>query len=198
MVYGYTQFQFFPHVTIFPPAISLAFLTSRTPCLIETFLCFFLSMDTDLDYGQPWRRSFGETVAYTDWQRDNYYYAVQKLVGNRSKIGLEFDHINLVNYGKMKNALPKAEMTDVGDATMRMRMVKSAEEIALIKNGARIADIGGYTCHAAIAENVPEHEIAMKSTQTMIREIAATYPDVEVRDSKLFMIDCFFYTYLLV
>ena len=153
-------------------------------------LCFVFSIVLDIDYGQPWRRSLGDAVTFTDWQRDSYYYAVQKLVGNRSKIGLEFDHINLVNYGKMKNALPKAEMTDVGDATMRMRMVKSAEEIALIKNGARIADIGGYTCHAAIAENVPEHEIAMESTQAMIREIAATYPDAELMDSKLFMINC--------
>lgn len=142
----------------------------------------------DIDYGQPWRRSFGDAVTYTDWQRDSYLHAVEKLVGNRSKIGLEFDHISLVNYGKVKNALPKTEMVDVGNATMQMRMMKSAEEIALIKNGARIADIGGHACHSAIAENVPEYEVAMVSTQTMIREIAATYPHVELMDSMAFLV----------
>ena len=124
-------------------------------------------------------------MTYTDWQRDSYYSAVEKLVGNRRKVGLEFDHINLVNFGKMKNALPKAEMVDVGDLTMKMRMIKSAEEIELIKNGARIADIGGYACRAAVAENVPEYEIAMMSTQAMIREIAATYPHADLMDSKI-------------
>jgi len=137
----------------------------------------------NIDFGQPWRRAFGDAVTYTDWQRDSYYSAIQKLVGNRCKVGLEFDHINLVNYGKMKTALPKAEMVDVGDVTMKMRMIKSAEEIELIKNGARIADIGGYACRAAIAENVPEYEIAITSTQAMIREIAATYPHVDLMDT---------------
>ena len=84
----------------------------------------------------------------------------------------------------MKNALPKAEMVDVGNATMRMRMIKSAEEIDLIKNAARIADIGGFACRAAIAEDVPEYEVAMASTQVMIREIAATYPHADLMDSK--------------
>ena len=87
----------------------------------------------------------------------------------------------------MKNALPKADLMDIGDATMKMRMVKSPEEIELIKNGSRIADIGGYACRAAIAEGVPEYEIAMTSTRAMIREIAATYPHVDLMDSKAFL-----------
>ncbi len=111
---------------------------------------------------------------------------MQKLVGNRSRIGLEFDHINLDNFAKMKNALPKAEMSDVGHATMRMRMVKSAEEIALIRQGARIADIGGFTAREAIKENVPEHEVALEVTRAMVREIANTYPGADIMDSEYF------------
>eukprot|EP00794_Sanderia_malayensis_P016582 gene16582-18268_t len=138
----------------------------------------------NIDYGQPWRRSFGEAVTYTDWQRDNFYHAVQKLVGARSRVGLEFDTINLDAYAKMKNVLPsKADLVDVANATMKMRMVKSAEEIALIKNGARIADIGGFTVRDAIGENVPEYEVALASTRAMIREITSTYPHAEVMDT---------------
>lgn len=66
---------------------------------------------------------------------------------------------------------------------MGNRMIKSAEEIELIKNGARIADIGGYARREAIKENVPEYEVAIASTDAMIREIAATYPHVELRDT---------------
>ena len=64
-----------------------------------------------------------------------------------------------------------------------MRMIKSAEEIAVIRNGARIADIGGAACVEAIGEGVPEHEVALHSTRAMVREIAATYPQVELMDT---------------
>ena len=43
---------------------------------------------------------------------------------------------------------------DIGQDTMRMRMIKSEEEIELIRNGARIADIGGAACVEAIGENL--------------------------------------------
>ena len=70
---------------------------------------------------------------------------------------------------------------------MKMRMLKSQEEIELIKNGARIADLGGKAVVKAIKDGVGEHEVALASTNAMVREIAATYPHSEIRDSKLVM-----------
>lgn len=64
-------------------------------------------------------------------------------------------------------------------------MLKSPEEIELIKQGARIADLGGEAAVKAIKEGVGEHEIALASTDAMVREIADTYPHSEIRDSKL-------------
>ena len=75
---------------------------------------------------------------------------------------------------------------DVGQPTMKMRMLKSAEEIELIRKGARIADLGGEAVVKAIKVGAAEHEIALVSTDVMVREIAATYPHSEIRDSKLF------------
>ena len=66
---------------------------------------------------------------------------------------------------------------------MRLRMVKSAEEIALIRHGARIADIGGAACVEAIADGVPEYEVALHATQAMVREIATTFPHGELMDT---------------
>ena len=66
---------------------------------------------------------------------------------------------------------------------MRQRMVKSPEEIAVIRNGARIADLGGEAVVAAIAEGVPEYEVALAGTQAMVREIAKTYPHSELMDT---------------
>jgi creatinase len=72
---------------------------------------------------------------------------------------------------------------DISQTVMRQRMIKSAEEIALIRQGARIGDLGGAAVVAAISEGVPEYEVALAGTQAMVREIARSYPDAELRDT---------------
>ena len=66
-----------------------------------------------------------------------------------------------------------------------MRMIKSTEEIELIKNAAQIADIGGQAVVDTLQEGVPEHEVALASTQTMVREIAKRYPHTDIMDSRI-------------
>jgi creatinase len=141
------------------------------------------SVSANIDGGQPWRRTFGDNLVYTDWQRDNYVRAVKQLVGARRRVGIEFDHLNLDMRAKFGDAMPDAMFVDIAKATMAQRMVKSAEEIEVIRNGARIADIGGAACREAIGEGVPEYEVALHSTQAMVREIARTYPHVELMDT---------------
>ena len=109
---------------------------------------------------------------------------VQQEVGDAKHVGLEFDHVHLDSHKKFSDALPKATFFDIGQPTMHMRMIKSPEEIELIKQGARIADIGGSAVVKALKENVPEHEVALASTEAMVREIADTYPHHEIMNSK--------------
>lgn len=141
------------------------------------------SVSAGIDYGQPWRRTFGENIVYTDWKRDNYYHAVQQQVGNAKTVGLEFDWVHLDSHRKFSDALPYAKFVDVSQPTMKMRMIKSPEEIELIKQGARIADLGGEAVVKAIKEGAAEHEIALASTNAMVKEIADTYPHSEIRDT---------------
>ena len=141
------------------------------------------TISANIDGGQPWRRSFGDNIVYTDWQRDNYFHAVKSLLKGYRRIGVEFDHLSVENMQKLRDALPDAEFIDISKACMRMRMIKSDEEIALIRHGARIADIGGAACRDAIAVGVPEYEVALASTQAMVREIARSFPHAELMDT---------------
>ena len=141
------------------------------------------TISANIDGGQPWRRTFGDSVAYTDWHRDNYFVAVKRLIPDGSRIGIEFDHITVENLRKLQGALPAAELIDVSKPTMRMRMVKSDEEIAWIRESARIADIGGAAGLEAIAVGVPEYEVALHATQAMVREIGSSQPHVELMDT---------------
>jgi len=141
------------------------------------------SITANIDGGQPWRRGFGENVIFTDWEKDNYFKVVQQEVMNSGRVGIEYDHINLVNLKKLQDALSEAELVDISKMTMRQRMVKSAEEIELIRNGAQVADIGGAACVEAIGEGVPEYEVALHSTQAMVREISRRYPESDIMDT---------------
>ncbi len=141
------------------------------------------SITANIDGGQPWRRGFGDNIIFTDWERDNYFRAIQHEIANSGRVGIEYDHINLENLKKLQDALPDAELVDISKMTMRQRMVKSAEEIELIRNGAKVGDIGGAACVEAIGEGVPEHEVALHSTRTMVREIAIRYPESDIMDT---------------
>ncbi|EID74109.1 MULTISPECIES: M24 family metallopeptidase [Rhodococcus] len=145
------------------------------------------TVSANIDAGMPWRRSFGENVVYTDWRRDNFEYAVQQVVAkqgiSRGSLGVEDDHLTPDVRARIAAVLPGMTFTDVAKATMRQRMIKSPEEIELIKHGARIGDLGGEAIRAAITEGVPEFEVAIAGSNAMIREIAATFPHAELRDT---------------
>lgn len=144
----------------------------------------FTTVTANIDAGQPYRRNLlGENVVYTDWHKDNFFYAVKQLIKDGGKVGIEYDHMPLQNLEKMKAILPEASFVDIGVPTMEMRLIKSPEEIALIKQGARVADVGGAAIRDAIAVGVPEYEIALAGVQAMVREIAGTYPHGELMDT---------------
>ncbi len=141
------------------------------------------SISANIDYGQPGRRTYGENIVYTDWQRDNYFRAVAQVLPGVKRLGIEFDHMTLQVGDKLERALPGVELVDVSAGCMRQRMIKSPEEISVIRNGARTADIGGEAIVGSIHEGVPEYEVALAGTQAMVREIAKTYPHSELMDT---------------
>ena len=141
------------------------------------------SISAGIDGGQPARRTFGGNVTYTDWQKDNYFHAIRTLTGGVKRLGIEFDHINIDTLNLLKSEFPGMEFVDIGAPSMRLRMIKSAEEIAHITQMTRIADIGGAACVEATKVGTPEHEVALHSTATMVREIAKTWPHGELLDT---------------
>lgn len=144
------------------------------------------TVSANIDAGMPWRRTFGENVVYTDWQRDNHLYAVQQVLAKQGitggRLGVEDDHINGLLRAQVAD-YTGMELVDVSQRVMRQRMVKSAEEIEVIRHGARIGDLGGEAIREAIYEGVPEYEVAIAGSNAMIREIARTFPYAELRDT---------------
>ena len=129
------------------------------------------------------RRSFADNITYTDWQRDNFWRAVASVTGKNAIIGYEGDHLTLMLRDKLEDFLAPLTMVDLYETTMRQRMHKSAAEIALIRQGAQVADIGGYAIRDAIKAGTREIDVAMAGRNAMEMEIAKRFPDAEYRDT---------------
>lgn len=146
-----------------------------------------VSVTANIDAGMPWRRSYGENIVYTDWRRDNFYYGVQQALQERGipakRLGVEDDTMPELIRRRFRETFPDAELVDVSQDSMRQRTIKSAEEIEVIKHGARIGDLGGEAIRNAIREGVMEYEVALAGTEAMVHEIARTFPDSEIRDT---------------
>jgi len=150
-------------------------------CIVTTDNCTTVS--ANIDVGQPWRRGYGENLVYTDWQRDNYWQACAHIIGDKTAIGFEGDHLTIARYKEFSATFPTANLTDVAPAIMARRMVKSLAEIELITHGARIADIGGAAICDAIKTGTREINVAMAGRDAMELAIAETFPDAEYRDT---------------
>lgn len=142
-----------------------------------------VTISAGIDAGQPWRRSFCDNITYTDWQRDNFWRAVASVTGKNAIIGYEGDHLTLMQRDKLEDFLQPLTMVDLYETTMRQRMHKSEAEIALIRQGAQVADVGGYAIRDAIKPGVREIDVAMAGRDAMELEIAKRFPDAEYRDT---------------
>ena len=146
------------------------------------------TISANIDAGMPWRTSYGENLVYTDWRRDNYYFALQQALAQRGvtspeRLGIEDDTVPLLTRQQLQDTFSGAELVDVSQAAMRQRMIKSEEEIAVIRESARIGDIGGQAIKDAIHAGVKEFEVALAGTQAMTHEIAKAFPHREIRDT---------------
>ena len=145
-----------------------------------------VTISANIDSSQPWRHSFCENIIYTDWKKDNFLKAIVSIIDREKapkNIGIEYDHITLEMKGKLTSSFNFSKFSDASKDLMELRTIKSDEEIKIIKNGARIADIGAEEMLKHIKVGATELEIAIAGRDKMELEIAKTYPEAEYMDT---------------
>ena len=145
-----------------------------------------ITISANIDASQPWRRSVCENIIYTDWKKDSFLKAIVSVVGRDEppkNIGIENDHVTLEIKEKLNSLFNFSKFKDVSRDIMNLRTIKSDEEINLIKNGARVADIGAEETVKHIKVGASELEIAMAGRNKMGLEIAKIYPNAEYMDT---------------
>jgi creatinase len=120
-----------------------------------------VTFSAGIDAAQPWRRCYGDNITYTDWQRNNYWRAIQSVTGPGKVIGFEGDHLSIAQMALLDEFLTPASKVDIAPATMMQRFHKSPAELELIRAGAATADVGGYAVRDAIKAGTREIDVAM-------------------------------------
>ncbi|ART99684.1 aminopeptidase P family protein [Yoonia vestfoldensis] len=142
-----------------------------------------VTISAGIDAAQPWRRSYGDAITYTDWDRSNYWRAVRSVTGLGKVLGYESDHLTVAVRMALRDNLQPSRLVDIAAQTMAQRMRKSPAELDLIRAGAAVADVGGYAIRDAIKPGVREIDVAMAGRDAMELEIAARFPQAEYRDT---------------
>jgi creatinase len=145
-----------------------------------------VTISANIDSSQPWRRSFCDNVIYTDWKKDNFLKAIVSIIGKDqppNNIGIENDHVTIEIKEKLNSLFSFSKFKDVSKDLMKLRIIKSKEEIEIIRNGAKIADIGAGEIVKHIKVSASELEIAMTGRDKMELEIAKIYPETEYMDT---------------
>ena len=145
-----------------------------------------VTISANIDASQPWRRSFCDNVIYTDWKKDNFLKAIVSIIGKDKppkNIGIENDHVTIEIKEKLTSLFNFSKFKDVSKDLMKLRIIKSKEEIEIIRSGAKIADIGAEEIVKHIKVGASELEIAMTGRDKMELEIAKKYPEAEYMDT---------------
>lgn len=129
-----------------------------------------------IDGGQPWRQGFYDNISYTEWRRDNFFYALRQLTPRVGRLAVELDHVTVKFLRQLESALPGVDFVDIGQASMWMRSIKSAEEHDMLRAGARIAAQSAKVALGLIGPGALEYQVAIAGLAAMHRGVAATFP----------------------
>ncbi len=115
--------------------------------------------------------SFDERVVWTagDVNRDVMVRALTEVGGGNAKFGVEFAGPLVVPlYEAVKESLPAATFSDIGNTLAVMREVKSPAEIDYMRRGGKIAEIGMDAGIAAVKVGGNELEVAAAIASAMV------------------------------
>ena len=142
-----------------------------------------ITISAGIDAAQPWRRCHGDNITYTDWHRNNFFRSILSVTGKNIILGIEGDQLSITQKSLLDEFLEPRAYLDISNDTMLQRMNKSDAELDLIRQGAAVADIGGYAIKDAVKSGARELDVAMAGRDAMELEIARRFPESEYRDT---------------
>ncbi len=129
----------------------------------------------------PWNDGMGE-----EWREE-----LPGAVKGAGKVGIEPSHMPPLVRAYVDDLIGQERLTSVTPILNDMRMIKSAEELELARHAGQVATAMMTAGRAAIADGVPEFEVAIATSQAGTRKaaelLAAHYDDADMSPNTHFL-----------
>lgn len=128
--------------------------------------------------GRAHRNSFGESLVYRD--AGHLLGSIRRLLPTSRTLGIESWSLPAALRQRLEAELPQLKtLQPVEEEMLRLRMVRSAEEIALLRRIATLGQIGYSACIQALQPGITEYALARTVRSAMLDEAARHYPHLE-------------------
>lgn len=129
----------------------------------------------------PWNDGMGK-----EWREE-----LPGVVKGAVKVGIEPGHMPPLVRAYVDELVGTGRLTSVTPILNDMRMIKSAEELQLARHAGQVATTMMAAGRAAIADGVPEYEVAIATSQAGTRKaaelLAAHYDDADMSPNTHFL-----------
>lgn len=85
--------------------------------------------------------------------------AIKECSLDRSRIGIELDYLPAKDYLRLKNLVPGAQFIDCGKLFSKMRMIKTKEEINLLRQAGKAAEKAHYLAFSKLKPGMTELDL---------------------------------------
>ena len=123
------------------------------------------------------RSSPFDAVLHDDDGRDRFWRAVASVTGTARAVGVEADHLTMVQADMMNHFLRPRRGMDVAPATRMQRLVKSDAELGLIETGAEIAQSAVAAMRDALRVGLRGHDLLRIGAGVLDAQTARHFPD---------------------
>lgn len=123
---------------------------------------FMRSLETKAAHKYAWT----EIVPYRDFE-DAYAAIAGRLPTGAARVGVEYIDITALQLERFRRACPTVDVEDVSMLVEGLRRVKSGQELACVREAARLANLGLQAAIDAVREGVRVSTVIAEATRAM-------------------------------
>jgi len=180
-VYYLTGYYDYLHMEFGRPTILVVPRDGDTLLITPTIDFNAAQSAAQVDRIAPWNDGMGN-----EWREE-----LPAIFQKARRVAIEPDHMPPVVRAFIDNAVRRENLTSATHILSKMRMIKSAEELQLARHAGQVANAMMDAGRAAIADNVPEYEVAIATSQAGTRKaahlLAAHYDDADMSPNTHFL-----------
>lgn len=161
-VYYLTGYYDYLHMEFGRPTILVVPKDAETFLITPSIDLNSALANADVDQIFEWNDGMGQ-----EWRQE-----LPRSLSQKYQVGIEVNHIPFVVRNYLNNHTKQDNIKNITPILTEMRMIKSSQELQMARHAGQVANAMMEAGRANIADNVPEFEVAIATSQAGTRKAA--------------------------